>query len=413
MCIIFFPAAVKAYVLKSKQLQADFQASDMISGYTRPQFKNFALATASNFFFFCNFSSFFLLPIYIKSMGGDEAQIGYIMGSFGITSLGTIPFVAFFVDKYGRRRFMLLGYSIMLIASLSYLFVSHLSPLIYILRLIQGVSFAFSFTAAGTFVTDYIPPARRAEGLGIFSAFTIASYAIGPSLGEFVIESFGFYSFFLYTSFFSLVAFVLSLFTRDGQFESSSDRYGFGFFRLISSRNYSLILISNLILAGGLGAILNFVATFLRSKGLHAYYFFLTYTLTVTLVRIFGGRVSDKWGRKVIASPGLLVVSLSLGAMYFVDSPLTAVLISFLYSFGYGFLYPTLSALVIDKAGADERGKAMGAFNASYSMGINFLAFPFGVIARDYGYEVMYLTAGCAVFAGFLLFTLFESDSVS
>lgn len=385
----------------------------MISGFTKPQFRNFALATASNFFFFCNFSSFFLLPLYIKGMGGDEAQIGYIMGTFGITSLGAIPFVVFLLDKYGRRRFMLLGYAIMLAASLSYLFVSSLSPLIYVLRLIQGVSFAFSFTAAGTFVADYIPPARRAEGLGIFSAFTIASYAIGPSLGELVIESFGFYSFFLYTSLFSLIAFALSLFMRDGRFEPSSDRYGFGFFRLISSRKYLLILISNLILAGGLGAVLNFIATFLRSKDLHAFYFFLTYTVTVTAVRIFGGRVSDKWGRKVIASPGLLMVSLSLGAMYFVESPLTAVLISFLYSFGYGFLYPTLSALVIDKARADERGKAMGAFNASYSMGINFLAFPFGVIARDYGYETMYIVAGCAVFAGFLLFTLFEKDGDS
>ena len=210
----------------------------MVSGFTKAQFRNFTLATASNFFFFCNFSSFFLLPIYIKSLGGDEAQIGYIMGSFGITSLGTIPFVVFFVDKYGRRRFMLLGYAVMFMTSLSYILISGLSPSIYLLRLIQGISFAFSFTAAGTFVADYIPPSRRAEGLGIFSAFTIASYAIGPSLGEFVIELFGFYSFFLYTSFFSLIALVLAVFMRDGQFEPSSDPYGFGFFRLISSRKY-------------------------------------------------------------------------------------------------------------------------------------------------------------------------------
>jgi len=381
-----------------------------LSGFTKPQFRNFALATASNFFFFCNFSSFFLLPLYIKGLGGDAAHIGYIMGSFGITSLGAIPFVAYLIDKHGRRRFMILGYAIMLLASLSYLFVSELSPLIYVLRLIQGVSFAFAFTAAGTFVADYVPPKRRAEGLGIFSAFTIAAYAIGPSLGEFIIEHMGFFYFFVYAPFFSLVALVLSFFMEDGEFERSPDPYGLGFFKLISSRKYAVLLISNLILAGGLGAVLNFIATFLRSKELHAFYFFLTYTVTVTAVRIFGGRISDTWGRKSIASPCMLAVALSLGVMYFVDSPLTAVLVSFLFSFGYGFLYPTLSALVIDKAGADQRGKAMGAFNASYSAGINFLAFPFGVIARDHGYEGMYLVAGISVFVGFLLFTFFESE---
>ncbi|MCZ6469384.1 MAG: MFS transporter, partial [Candidatus Dadabacteria bacterium] len=192
-----------------------------------------------------------------------------------------------------------------------------------------------------------------------------------------------------------------------------SDRYGLGFFRLIASKRYALILVSNLILAGGLGAILNFVATFLRSKGLAAFYFFLTYTIAVTAVRIFGGRISDKLGRKVIASPCLLAVSISLAAMYFVESPLSAVLISLFFSIGYGFLYPTLSALVIDKAGSDERGKAMGAFNASYSLGINFLAFPLGLIARDFGYEIMYFVTGCMVFLGFILFTFFEPDSES
>jgi len=385
----------------------------MASRLSSPQFKNFTLATAANFFFFCNFSSFFLLPIYIKDLGGNEANIGFIMGSFGITSLGAIPFVAYLVDKYGRRRFMLLGYAIMFIASLCYLLVSHLSPVFYLLRFVQGVSFAFSFTSAGTFVTDYIPPERRAEGLGIFSAFTIASYAIGPSLGELILELSGFNSFFIYASFFSLIAFVLTIFTRDGNFKPSFDPYGMGFFRLIASKRYAVILVSNLILAGGLGAILNFVATFLRSKGLAAFYFFLTYTIAVTAVRIFGGRISDSLGRKVIASPCLFIVSVSLAAMYFVDNALSAILISLLFSIGYGFLYPTLSALVIDNAKSDERGKAMGAFNASYSMGINFLAFPLGLIARDFGYEVMYFVTGCMVFLGFLLFTFFEPSSES
>lgn len=375
----------------------------MLKGFSPEAFRNFALVTLANFLFFCNFSSFFLLPLYIKELGGNEADIGFIMGTFGITSLGAIPLVAFLVDRYGRRRFLIIGYALMFAVSLSYLFVSGISPLVYALRLLQGVSFAFSFTAAGTFVADYIPPQRRAEGLGIFSAFTIASYAIGPSLGEFLIDLEGFRLFFLSVSFFSLASLVLSLFAKDGGFVRSGDRFGLGFFRLIVSRKYLAVLSANVILAGGLGAVLNFVAPYFTSKGLYAYYFFLTYTITVVAVRVIGGRVSDSLGRMTIALPSMIVMSFALAAMSFVHSPLTAVAISFLFSFGYGFLYPTLSALVIDNARADERGKAMGAFNASYSIGINFLAFPLGVAARDFGYEGMYVSAAALVFAGFLL----------
>ena len=117
------------------------------------------------------------------------------------------------------------------------------------------------------------------------------------------------------------------------------------------------------------------------------------------------------FGRKKVAAPSLFLFSLSVAAMVFINSVYMLILISFLFSVSYGLLYPTLSALVMDKARSDERGKAMSAFNACFSLGINFLAFPFGVIARDLGFEVMYLIAGSFVFTGFLVFTFFEDIS--
>ncbi len=380
----------------------------MLSGLDKTQSKNFSLITIANFFLFCNFSSFFLLPLFIKKLGGNEANIGFIMGSFGVTSLGSIPLVAFLIDKYGRRWFMLIGAIVMFSSSLSYLFVRELSLIFYILRMLQGVGFAFFFTSAGTAVADFIPEMKRGQGLGIFGAFTIASYALGPTIGEGVIEKLGFSFFFIYTSSFSLIAILLVYPTKDAPFKRSVDPYGLDFFRLAFSRRYSVPLLSNLILAGGFGSVLNFISVYVRPKGLDVFYFFLIYAVTITSVRIIGGRVSDVFGRKRVASPSLFVFSLSIAAMIFINSVYKLVLISFLFSLSYGMLYPTLSALMMDKANPDERGKAMGAFNACFGIGTNFLAFAFGVIARDLGFTSMYLISAAFVFLGFLLFTLFE-----
>ena len=76
----------------------------MFSGLKTFQLKYFALVTASNFFFFCNYSAFFLLPLYINSLGGNKETVGFVMGTFGITSFGSIPLVSFLIDKYGRRK---------------------------------------------------------------------------------------------------------------------------------------------------------------------------------------------------------------------------------------------------------------------------------------------------------------------
>jgi MFS family permease len=380
----------------------------MISGLDKTQTKNFILVTVANFFLFCNFSSFFLLPLFVKKLGGNEADIGFIMGSFGVTSIGSIPLVAFLIDRYGRRRFMLLGAIVMCLSSLSYLIVRELSPILYILRILQGIGFALFFTSAGTAVADFVPETKRGQGLGIFGAFTIASYALGPTIGEGIIEKLGFTFFFVYASSFSLIAILLVYPTKDAPFKRSMDPHGLDFFRVAFSRRFAPPLLSNLILAGGFSSVLNFISVYIKPKGLDVFYFFLTYTATITSIRIIGGGISDVFGRKRVIAPSLFVFSLSIAAMVLIDSVYLLLLISFLFSISYGMLYPTLSALMMDKARPDERGKAMGAFNACFGIGTNFLAFPFGIIASELGFKDMYLISSAFVFIGFLLFTVFE-----
>lgn len=379
-------------------------------GLDKNGFHNFVLITIANFFFFSNFSAFFLLPLFIKQLGGSEADIGFIMGSFGVTSLGSIPIVTFLIDRYGRKLFMLLGASLMFIASLLFITVSELDYSIYGFRLFQGISFALFFTSAATSAADIVPISRRAQGLGIFGAFTILSYAIGPTLGEFALNKFGFENYFIIASSFSLVAVLLVLLSERTRFTVSREGFGLGFFRLIVSKRFSLVLFTNLLIAGGLGSVLNFISAYLKDKDIGVYNFFLVYALTVTFVRVALGKTSDMWGRKNIASPSLLLFSLSIASIIFINSVYMALVISFLFSFSYGMLYPVISALVIDKARDDERGKAMGAFNACFSLGINFLAFPYGVIAKTFGFSTMYITSALIVLISFIIFSLYYKD---
>ena len=382
----------------------------MISGLDKTQKKNFTLITLANFFFFCSFSASFLLPLFIKELGGDEAKIGYIMGVFGITSLASIPFVSYLIDTYGRRYFIILGGTLMFFSTMSFLLIGELGVAIYVLRLIMGVGFAFFFTSASTSVSDNIPQNIRAHGLGVFGAFTIASYAIGPSIGEFFISRFGFNVFFIYASSFSLIAIILALYAEEGQFAKAHDSSALAFFQLIGSKRYRLILFTNLIIACGLGSILHFFSVFLRSKDFSVSTFFLTYAVTVITIRLLGSKACDRFNRKFIASPSMLIMALSLFFVFAIDSFYKAFLISFLFSFGYGFLYPTISAIIIDRASSSERGKAMGAFNGSFSLGINYIAFPLGVLAKYWGFSTMYMVTGIVVFIGFIIFTIFENS---
>jgi MFS family permease len=349
------------------------------------------------------------LPLFIQSLGGTEKSIGFIMGSFGITSIGTIPLVSYLLDKYGRRNFLVLGSLVMSFSSFGFLFVRELSPFLYVFRLLQGVGFAFFFTSSATAAVDVIPESRRGQGLGIFGAFLILTYAIGPSIGEFVINKFGFGLFFIITSSFSLASTFFVFPIKEVAFKRSEDTNALGFFYLAFSKRYFVLLLTNIIAASGFGSVLYFISVYLKSKGLNVSYFFVTYTITVAALRILGGRISDVFGRKGVASPSLFLFSLAIASVALINSVYMIVLVSVLFSVGYGMLYPTLSALVIDKSWADERGKAMGAYNASFSMGVNFPTFAFGIIAKNWGFVDMYLISAFIVFVGFLIFTFFEA----
>ena len=59
-------------------------------------------ATLANFFFFLNFASYFLLPLFLHDLGGSEALIGAVMGTAGLASLAVLPLVGMTIDRIGR-----------------------------------------------------------------------------------------------------------------------------------------------------------------------------------------------------------------------------------------------------------------------------------------------------------------------
>ncbi|HGA0511582.1 TPA: MFS transporter [Bacillus pacificus] len=59
------------------------------------------------------FTGFYLLvptlPLFIKEIGGDESQVGLMMGMFTIAAVVIRPIIGGMLDQYGRRSFTIFG----------------------------------------------------------------------------------------------------------------------------------------------------------------------------------------------------------------------------------------------------------------------------------------------------------------
>ncbi len=75
------------------------------------EYKDFSLITLGNFFFQCGFTSFFLLPLFIKDLGGDTASIWLRDGDFRYSVSQYRPGFRFFYRSLRAEDLHALGFS--------------------------------------------------------------------------------------------------------------------------------------------------------------------------------------------------------------------------------------------------------------------------------------------------------------
>ncbi len=175
----------------------------------------FLLIAATNFCLFLIVSSLSFLPVVIVEMGGNNVDVGLVMGSIGVTSLGSLPFLAPLIDRYGRKMFIVAGVLLMGLTNGGFLLFDTYSPLMIGVRLIQGFAFAACFNGCATAIVDLVPSDRRAQGIGLFGVSGSIAVALGPYVCEAFLVNWGHQAYFGVLIAFGLIGFVTGLLVRE------------------------------------------------------------------------------------------------------------------------------------------------------------------------------------------------------
>jgi EmrB/QacA subfamily drug resistance transporter len=116
--------------------------------------------------------------------------MAWVVSAYLVTTTITTPIHGRLSDLYGRRRLLLI--SIALFVSASVLCALAWSmPTLIAARAIQGVGGGGLRSVAQAALADIIPPRERGRYQGYFAGVFVASNALGPVLGGFFAEHFG------------------------------------------------------------------------------------------------------------------------------------------------------------------------------------------------------------------------------
>lgn len=356
------------------------------------------------------------LPVYAKSLGGNNATSGLITGVFIGSALIFRPVMGHLVDTRGRQLILIIGAVIFVIISISYSFASGIGILL-VMRFLQGIGFSAYTNACGTMISDIVPIGRLAEGIGFFGMAGALATAIGPALGLSIIAKSSYKVLFITGALLSIVGLIFSFFIdyerkNNRRTAVSKDNKNIkGTTSLKIKKKGGLIEKSSLpsalvilFIALVLGSITTFIPIYAASRGIkNIGIYFTVYASALVFVRFFSGRTADRYGYNVVVLPGLILLVLSFIVLAFAHSLPAFLLSGALYGIGYGAAQPTVYAILIKLCPLDRRGVGNSTFYLTMDLGSGSGAVIWGILSQAFGFTFVYLC--CAVCAALAIFS--------
>jgi MFS family permease len=350
---------------------------------TRLVTRQFALVWALTFVtFFAAFQLFPTVPLRLRELGASLAESGRFMSLFTLGSALGALCTGPLGDRLGHRRV------VMVCAVLFGGFLAAYSVLttrwgFYILAFPHGIVWSGLLTATLASLSHVLPEDRRADGLSLYGLASPGGVIVGPLLGLWIFQHWGFAPIGWYLAIlFVLLAALGTTLPKD---HAHGRAEGFKW-------PHAVVIGPCLVLfcvALGYGALGTYTAQEALALGMKFPSAFLS-CMAVGMVVMRIVMLRRGFGRRPIRKLPAMLLGAFAGMVLLAALPggtLRHMLSALLYGAGYSMLHTLLNAKLLDSVDPQRRGSAFGALLFAFDAGIGLGAFGLGWVIGHYGYR--------------------------
>lgn len=354
--------------------------------------KAYILLMLSNFFSWLSYNM--VTPVltgYMETLGASVSLCGIVGGLFAFTSCFSRPFSGYLSDSCNRKRLMSLFTFIMAFSLLIYSII----PNVYVIMLfrgIHGIAFGISSTASLVLVSECAPKDRMAEAVSYFSIMSVATMAVGPSLGIIISERMGYQACMLAST---LVLFAAAAATVSFPYayekKEAEEKTGFSAGNLVETKLIGLTCV-NASFTMMNGMVSAFLVVFALERGIEGVsWHFTLNALVLILSRIVLAKRMGRWSLAKNLYPAFACAILGLWTISAAYSLSFLLIAAVLKAFGSGMSQPVLQTEALRIVPPHRRGVACSTMYIGGDLGQAIGPMLGGVVAEHTGYGNMFL----------------------
>ena len=347
-----------------------------------------------------------VLPYYAQEMGASPSGVGLILASYSyVTAIALVPF-GLLSDRVGHRRMLIAGLALYTLAPLLYPLANNLPQLGFV-RAFHGFACAVFYPAAIALALNTSTQDRWGEALGWFTTATQSALIVGPALGGLLLTYYGIKVAFYSCSITPLLGLIFVIFrlttiqpTGTKEVISSSSR------SWLKQPTIFAGLMAPLFFTIGSGTILTFMPLYSQGLGIAktgAGIIIATVYVGSALLRVPGGKLSDKIGRKPVILLGLVVSFAAIISISFVNSFSGLIVAAIFYGVGMGIATPASYSLVADLTPPSARGLSMGITSSFLHGGLALGPTVMGIVASMSNYATMFRICSLSLILGLII----------
>lgn len=380
----------------------------------------------ANVMLLTSMSLLFRYSDFVLARGGNDVTLGWIVG---VGMVGAIVFrivQGFLIDHLGAQIIWLLSLGLFITSLYWHTHIDSVDGLeVYLARLLMIAGISGALSSWMTFISLQAPEHRIAEVIGMVGSSGFVGMAIGPTIGDFLIQSEPAKVADVNRMFLTAIGLVTmsAIFAAIATFGSirpeKSERGKFSF-ALFARYPRTLIPVA---LVMGMTMVIpqSYLRPYTQSLGIESMAtFFLTYNLTAFAFRWVFRKAPQYFGLPLMAIIGLICVGLSMPLYLLVSNRLMLMLPAIMAGLSHAFLFPAVMTLGTSRFRAQNRGIAVNMTFALGDLGLLIGAPLFGMTLQtarvlelpDYQSMFWLLTGICATVAiQFAIYTKWNDDT--